>query len=57
MSALPGMKDADSGLFCRGVDLVLGVAGAIDLGLDLDLVGDAGAVAVDLRHGDLGGEG
>jgi len=39
-SVLPGVKDEDRGLLCRGVDLGLGVAGAIDLGLELDLVSD-----------------
>jgi len=53
-SVLPGVKDEDRGLLCRGVDLGLGVAGAIDLGLDL--VG-GGVLVLDLRHGDLGGEG
>lgn len=56
-SVLPGVKDEDRGLLCRGVDLSLGVAGAIDLGLDLDSVSDGGVLVVDLRHGDLGGEG
>jgi len=56
-SALPGVKDEDKGLLCKGVDLGLGVTGAVDLGLDLDLIGDKGVVVVDLRHGDLGGEG
>ena len=56
-SVLPGVKDEDRGLLCKGVDLDLGVAGAIDLGLDLDSVSDGGVLVVDLRHGDLGGEG
>ena len=56
-SVLPGVKDEDRGLLCRGVDLGFGVAGAIDLGLELDLVSDGVILAVDLRHGDLGGEG
>jgi len=55
-SVLPGVKDEDRGLLCRGVDLGLDVAGAIDLGLELDLVSDGGGLVVDLRHGDLGGE-
>jgi hypothetical protein len=55
-SILPGVKDADRGLLCRGVDLGLGVVGAIDLGLDLGLVGDGGVV-VNFRPGDLWGEG
>ena len=54
---LPGVKDEDRGLLCRGVDLGLVVAGAIDLGLELNLVSDGGGLVVDLRHGDLGGEG
>ena len=52
ISALPGMKDADKGLLCRGVDLGLGVVG-IGLGVDRDLVGDGGPAIVDLRHGGL----
>ena len=54
-SVLPGVKDEDRGLLCRVLELGLGVAGAIDLGLDLDSVSDV--LVVDLRHGDLGGEG
>lgn len=50
VSVLPGMKDADKGLLCKGVDLGLGVAGAIDLTLGLLFV------VIDSRHGDLGGE-
>ena len=56
-SVLPDVKDDDRGLLCRGVDLGLGVAGAVDLGLKLDLVSDGDVLVVDLRHGDLGGEG
>lgn len=58
-SVLPNVKDEDRGLFCRGVDLGLVVAGAIDLGLELVLVGDRGGLVadLDLRHGDFGGEG
>ena len=56
-SVLPSVKDEDRGLLCRGVDLGLNVAGAIDLGLELGLVSDEGGLVVDLRHGDLGGEG
>lgn len=47
-SVLPTVKDEDRGLLCRGVDLGLGVAGAIDLGLDLGLVSDGGVLVVDL---------
>ena len=54
-SVLPGVNDEDRGLLCRVLELGLGVAGAIDLGLDLDSVSDV--LVVDLRHGDLGGEG
>ena len=55
-SVLPGVKDEDRGLLCRGVDVDvgLGVAGAIDLGLELNLVSDVDVLVVDLRHGDLG---
>ena len=56
-SVLSGVKDEDRGLLCRGVDLGLVVAGAIDLGLELDLESGGDVFVVDLRHGDLGGEG
>ena len=55
MSRPPGVKDEDRGLLWRSVDL--GVAGVMDLDLGLNLVGEGGLVAVDLRRGDLGGEG
>jgi len=54
ISPPPGVKDEDRGLLWIGVDLGLGEVGAVDLGLDLDLVG---VLVVDLRRGDLGGEG
>jgi len=56
-SVLPAVKDEDRGLLCRGVDLGLVIAGAIDLGLELNLMSDGGGLVVDLRQGDLGGEG
>ena len=56
-SVLPGVKDEDRGLLCRGVDVGLGVAGTIDLGLEVNLVSDVDVLVVDLRHSDLGGEG
>ena len=53
-SVLPSVKDEDRGLLCRGVDLSLVVAGAIDLGLELVFVSGRGGFVADLRHGDFG---
>jgi hypothetical protein len=51
------VKDEDRGLPCRRVDLGLVEANTIDLGLELDLESGGDVLIVDLRHGDLGGEG